>query len=291
MRNLIVEHFRANKARYLSILSAIFAFLPRVGWALARGAVIVARKKVWIVIISLAGGIVYFETDNPARDMIAVFENAGLFHVEDFTEETSKPHYPGNRTYAEKCTSRNCFTGVTLGFGFDAGARNPEDMANALTKAGIDEDRREYFITAAGKTGVEAYEWVKEQERKGTIRKITKEEALSLLEQELDKSINRVKLRMEREGLKDKLNEMQFAVLVSMDYNCPCLVSNPSVKNLWRLLRKAVATQAEADWQKVAEEIKYRSGSKKDPRLQKRRDIEAQNFLNASTTPEYYSDV
>ena len=283
----ITDKLRRWKHRIVLFIMPFILIMPRIGHAAARVVPHLATKaKVFLIIIGVtgAGGTswIYFETDNPTRDMIAVFENMQLFKVDKFDDKISKPHYPGNESYAKKCSEVNCFTGVTLGFGFDAGFRKPEDMTKDLMKAGIDDDRLTYFIHAAGLKGIDAYNWIKEQEKLGLIKKISKDEGLKLLEIEIEKAMKRVKRRLEIEGLVGKLNEMQFAVLVSLDYNCPCLVSNKSVKNLWKLIHKAVSSQSAEDWKQVAEEIQYRSGSNKNSQLQTRRNIEAQNFLNYS---------
>lgn len=289
-----VEKLRKYKQRVVFFVTPLLFILPRIGHAAARFVPQVAAKgkMIYVIIIGTvtaatgATSWVYYETDNPTRDMIAVVENMQLFNVSNFNEQVSKPHYPGNRKYAELCSKRKCPTGPTLAFGYDAGFRNPDDMAKDLKKAGIDEERVQYFIISAGKKGLEAYDWIKEQEKLGLIKKVSKQEGLILLEIAIERAINNVNRRLKREKLTGKLNEMQFAILVSLDYNCPCLVSNSSVKNLWKLIRIAVNSQKNEDWHAVADEIRYRSGSNKNPQLQKRRHMEAQNFLNYSVTTQ-----
>ena len=76
------------------------------------------------------------------------------------------PHYPGGKS------------GVTIGPGYDLGHRNPQEIYNDLTNAGIDPETAYALIDAAHKTGPEAGSWI--AQRGGII--ITEEQQRALFE-------------------------------------------------------------------------------------------------------------
>ncbi|MBI1363118.1 MAG: hypothetical protein GC134_03960 [Proteobacteria bacterium] len=205
-----------------------------------------------------------------AINLVAPFENPLLWKGDI---DTSWPHYPGNKSHATACSERGCWNGCTITFGYNMGAHSAREMRRDLRAIGIEEERIRNLTYFARKRGTEAYKYC--GGGKLGWEKLSREEGLRLLEQQIQEARTNVLRRIRAEDV--SLNREQVAVLVALDFQSPALSSKAT--ELWTLIRNE-------DWSAVADEIRNNSGTRVLAALQRRRNTEAEAFLRASGVQE-----
>lgn len=214
------------------------------------------------------------ETSNSASteviNVIAQWEDTPLWHQHT---RHSTVHYPLEDS-ANRCDKRNCTNGCTIGFGYNLGAHTQKKIRTDFDKANIPVVKTQALEKLAGLTGTKAVaQCGAHADAKDTFPKLTRKESIRLLRHKIVSYKDNVEQRALSEGVFDKLNSGQRAVLVALDYQNPVLSSKAT--HLWRQLE-------EGDMEAVQHNIRHHSGSHLEPALQRRRDWEAKYFALAT---------
>ena len=204
-------------------------------------------------------------------NIIAMFEDQPLFLGKNLF---SRVHYPVEAS-ARACSRRgNCPEGCTIGYGLNLAAHSRQKIMAKFAEAGISSAKAKAFATLSGVTGTRAVAMCgKHSPHRHKYPTLSRAEAMDLLRVSAKEYKANVVAKARQMGVLHKLNKSQLAILVSLDYNCPCISSRAT--HIWLQIKRG-------DIRAAVHNIRYGMGSQKEPALQRRRNWESGYFAAAS---------